>query len=143
MEICLDLGRAAAERGETPVGALVARGAELVAKAEEATRRLSDVTAHAEVLAIRQAALAVGSIDLEGCDLYTTVEPCVLCSYAIRRSGIARVVYGAPAGTLGGVSSTHAILVEPSISGFAAPPVITKNVRLGECLALLADGRRG
>jgi len=137
MRQCLGIGSEAARRGETPVGAILVREGKVFTSAEEATRSNMDVTAHAEVLAIRKATEALGSMDLTGCTLFTNVEPCILCSYAIRRTRIDRVVIGAPTGSLGGGSSEHPILIESDIPGFGDPPEITEGVLLAECLALL------
>ena len=137
MRKCIEIGGGAARAGEAPVGAIVVRDSRLVAQAGEEVKATVDVTAHAEIVAIRRASRAEGALDLSGCTLYTNVEPCVLCSYAIRRVSIERVVIGAPTGALGGVSSDHPILTEPGIPGFGAPPSITQGVLLGECTALL------
>ena len=139
MRKCIEIGRSAARAGEAPVGALVVRGSRVVAQAGEEVKATLDVTAHAEVLAIRRASRTVAALDLGGCTLYTNVEPCIVCSYAIRRVSIERVVIGAPAGALGGVSSHHPILAEAGIPGFGAPPSITQGVLLEECTALLEN----
>jgi len=137
MRKCIEIGGRAARVAEAPVGAIVVRESRLVAQAGEEVKTTLDVTAHAEVVAIRRASRSMGTLDLSRCTLYTNVEPCVLCSYAIRRVSIARVVIGAPAGALGGVSSDHPILTEPGIPGFGAPPSFTQGVLLRECTALL------
>ena len=92
-----------------PVGALVARDDEVVARAGNARERERDPTAHAEILALRQAARAVGSWHLEGCTLYVTLEPCAMCAGALVLARIDRLVLGAPdpkagfAGSLGDI----------------------------------------
>ena len=136
MRQCIEIGRRAARAGEAPVSAIVVRDDRVVAEAGEEVKATLDVTAHAEVVAIRRASRAIGALDLSGCTLYTNVEPCVLCSYAIRRVSIERVVIGAPTGALGGVSSHHPILAEPGLRGFGAPPSIVQGVLLDECTAL-------
>ncbi len=136
MRQCIEAGRRAALKGEPPVGAIVLCTGRVLAEASEETRSRIDVTAHAEVLAIQKATEALGSIDLHACTLFTNVEPCVFCSYAIRRTGIGRVVIGAPTNVLGGINSNHPILVDSEIPGFSAPPRITEGVLLEECLAL-------
>ena len=95
MSAALDQARAAAQAGEVPVGAVVIRAGEVIAAAHNAPRGLCDPTAHAEVLAIRAAALALGSERLEGCDLWVTLEPCAMCAGAISHARLARVYYGA------------------------------------------------
>ena len=102
MRRCLALASSAADAGETAVGALIVRGDSVIAEGTESTRRLLDPSAHAEVVALRAACQREGTLVLAGCELYTTVEPCVLCAYAIRRTGITRIVYGIAAGEAGG-----------------------------------------
>ncbi len=141
MRRCLELGRAALAAGETPVGALVLRGGAVVGEGREETRTLLDPSAHAEVQAVRAACRNLGSADLSGCTLYTTVEPCVLCAYVVRRTGIGRVVYGVPAGQAGGATSRYAILTDLELAGWPAPPEILPGVLAEECLALLRERR--
>ena len=96
MTLAMEEARAAQARGEVPVGAvLVAPNGEIAARAGNRTRELNDPTAHAEVLAIRQACHALGSERLIGYDLYVTLEPCPMCAGAIAASRIARLYYGA------------------------------------------------
>ena len=103
MDVALSEARAAAERGEVPVGAaLIAPDGTVVAQAGNRTRELSDPTAHAEVLVIREACAAIGSERLGGYDLYVTLEPCAMCAAAIAAARIRRVYYGASAPKSGG-----------------------------------------
>ncbi len=95
MRAALDAARLAADEGEVPVGAVVTLDGELIAKAANAPRRLLDPTAHAEMLAIRAAAQALGRDRLEECDLWVTLEPCAMCAGAIAHARIRRVYYGA------------------------------------------------
>lgn len=138
MRRCLDLARAALEAGETPVGALVLRGSVILGEGREETWSLLDPSAHAEVQAIRAACRTLGSTDLSGCTLYTTVEPCVLCAYVLRRTGVSRVVYGIPAGQAGGVTSRYAILADSELARWPALPEIVAGVLAEECRALLS-----
>jgi tRNA(adenine34) deaminase len=142
MRRCLSLGRAALEAGEIPVGALILRGDEVLGEGQEEVRALLDPSAHAEVQALRAACRKLGSTDLSGCTLYTTVEPCVLCAYAVRRAGVSRVVYGVPAGQAGGLTSWYAILADPDLTGWPAPPEVIAGVLAEECRALLAERTR-
>ncbi|MDX1578152.1 MAG: nucleoside deaminase [Gemmatimonadota bacterium] len=97
MERALELARAAAARGEVPVGAVVLDPeGELLAGEHNRREELGDPTAHAEVLALREAAGRVGSWRLEGCSLYVTLEPCAMCAGAAVLARIATLVYGAP-----------------------------------------------
>ena len=95
MILALEQARIAAEAGEVPVGAVVVKDGVVVAAAYNLTRTIPDPTAHAEVVAIRRAAEALGQERLEGCDLYVTLEPCAMCAGAIAHARIARLYYGA------------------------------------------------
>jgi cytidine deaminase len=103
MDQALDEARAAADRGEVPVGAVVVRRGVVLAAAGNRTRELNDPTAHAEVLAIRAACAAVGLERLIGANLYVTLEPCPMCAAAISNARIARLYYGAADPKSGGV----------------------------------------
>lgn len=95
MDIALDEARAAGGAGEVPVGCVLVRDGEVVARAGNRTLAGRDPTAHAEILAIRAAAQALGSERLTGCDLYVTLEPCAMCAAAISFARIRRLYYGA------------------------------------------------
>ena len=140
---CLELAQEALDKGETPVGALIARGAEILGEGRENSRALFDPSAHAEVEALRAACTRERSLQLAGCTLYTTVEPCVLCAYALRRAAIARVVYGIPAGQAGGVTSRYAVLTDTSLQRWPPPPEIRGGVLAAECLEILKRPRPG
>lgn len=137
MRRCLVLARQALARGEVPVGALVVAAGRILGEAGEATRTRHDHTAHAEALALTAACGAVQAMTLEGATLYSTVEPCLLCGYVARAARVARVVYGVPAGRLGACTSTYALLRDPSVAGWIAPPAVTAGVLADECRALL------
>ncbi|WP_209001484.1 nucleoside deaminase [Stappia indica] len=95
MDLALDEARAAAARGEVPVGAVLVRGGEILAADGNRTLELSDPTAHAEILVMRRAAAALGSQRLPDCDLYVTLEPCPMCAAAISFARIRRLYFGA------------------------------------------------
>lgn len=106
MDVALAEARAAATRGEVPVGAVIVSPAgELVAQAGNRTRELSDPTAHAEILAIRCACAAIGSERLIGHDLYVTLEPCPMCAAAISFARVRRLYWGASDPKGGGVEN--------------------------------------
>lgn len=113
MGIALAEAKAAAAAGEVPVGCVVVRDGEVLAKAGNRTLRDRDPTAHAEVLALRAAAKAVGSERLTGCDLYVTLEPCTMCAAAISFARIRRLYFGA--------SDPKGGAVESGVRFFAAP----------------------
>jgi tRNA(Arg) A34 adenosine deaminase TadA len=95
MALALEEAAAAARRGEVPVGAVIASGSTVVAKAGNRTRELSDPTAHAEMLAIREACRKLASERLTGHDLYVTLEPCAMCAGAISFARLRRLYFGA------------------------------------------------
>jgi tRNA(adenine34) deaminase len=104
MDLAFEEAEAAAARGEVPVGAVVADGeGRIVARAGNRTLELKDPTAHAELLAIREACAALGTERLIGCDLYVTLEPCPMCAGAISFARLRRLYYGAPDEKGGGV----------------------------------------
>jgi tRNA(Arg) A34 adenosine deaminase TadA len=95
MAIALEEARAAAARGEVPVGAVVVEGDTILGRAGNRTRERRDVTAHAEIEALRAAAIVAGNERLAGADLYVTLEPCPMCAAAISFARIRRLYYGA------------------------------------------------
>ena len=115
MDLALAEARAAAERGETPVGAVIVDPAsgEVLAKDGNRTRELSDPTAHAEILVIREACRKARSERLPGLDLYVTLEPCPICAGAIAAARIARLYYGAPDPKSGGIEQGPRIFSHP------------------------------
>ena len=113
MQMALDEARAAQDRGEVPVGCVIVRDGEVIASAGNRTLADRDPTAHAELLALRTAAAAVGSERLADCDLYVTLEPCTMCAAAVSFARIRRLYFGA-ADPKGGA-------VEHGVRFFAAP----------------------
>jgi cytidine deaminase len=113
MAAALDEARAAAARGEVPVGAVVVRDGQIVARAGNRTRELNDPTAHAEVLAIREACQLSGSERLPGHDLYVTLEPCPMCAAAISAARLDRLYYGAGDPKSGGVAVGARVFSHP------------------------------
>ena len=105
MDLALAEARAAAARGEVPVGAVIVRDGEVLARAGNRTREFNDVTAHAEILAIRQAAEKLGSERLIEADLYVTLEPCTMCAAAISFARLRRLYFGAEDEKGGAVTS--------------------------------------
>jgi tRNA(adenine34) deaminase len=95
MRLALEEARSAAAGGDVPVGAVIVRGDEILAKAGNAREREQDTTAHAEILALRRASRAVGSWHLEGCALVVTLEPCAMCAGAVVLARLDRLVFGA------------------------------------------------
>lgn len=114
MVAALAEAKRAGERGEVPIGAVVVADGRIVASAGNETRALNDVTAHAEILAIRRAAEAVGDERLSGADLYVTLEPCTMCAAAISFARIRRLYYGAEDPKGGGVDNGVRFYTQPT-----------------------------
>jgi tRNA(adenine34) deaminase len=138
MRRCLELARQAAATGDTPVGAVVVRNGTIVAEGVESVRARRDVTAHAEIVALRAASERLGTIDLSGCTLYTSVEPCVMCAYAIRLARIDAVVCGARVDSAG---RGLAALADAALLPTRATPSIVRDVLADECVAALRQAR--
>lgn len=135
MDAALAEARAAADRGEVPVGAVVVDPeGRIVAQAGNRTRELSDPTAHAEVLAIRAACAARGSERLPGHDLYVTLEPCAICAGTIAAARLARVYYGASDPKSGGVAHGARVFSHPQAHH---QPEVYDGIAAGEAEALL------
>lgn len=114
MRRALDLAAEAAAAGEVPVGAVITRGDELIAEARNAMRGNLDPTAHAEMVAIRAAAEALGQSRLDGCILWVTLEPCAMCAAAASLARIDRVTFGAEDAKGGGVIHGARIFAQPT-----------------------------
>ena len=142
MPLALSEARAAAARGEVPVGAVITRGDEVIAQAGNRTRELSDPTAHAEILAIRAACAALGSERLEGWSIWVTLEPCAMCAQAIAHARLARLHFGAADPKSGGVLQGARVFAHPQTHH---RPEIHDGIDGEACAALLRDffaGRR-
>jgi len=116
MEAALAEARAAAERGEVPVGAVVVLQNEIVARAGNRTIGDCDPTAHAEILALRDAAKTMGNYRLLGASLYVTIEPCAMCAGAMIQARVERLFYGADDAKGGAVRSCFAVFDHPSLN---------------------------
>jgi len=134
MAAALEEARAAALRGEVPVGAVVVSGDRVLARAGNRTREQADPTAHAEMLAIREACRATGSERLTGCDLYVTLEPCPMCAAAISAARIGRLYYGAADPKSGGVAVGARVFSHPQCHHV---PEVYDGIGAGEAEALL------
>ncbi len=136
MSRCLQLATAAKEGGNTPVGSVLVREGRIIAEAREGDNLLPVPMAHAEAVAIVKALSQIKEKDLSECVLYTTVEPCFMCAYLIRKTGIREVVFGMRTDGVGGYSSDYPFLVADNITKWSAIPVITEGILKDECGAL-------
>ncbi|MEP6944624.1 MAG: nucleoside deaminase [Acidobacteriota bacterium] len=133
MRHCLKLARGAFEAGDAPVGCLIMLDGKVISDGIESVKARNDPTAHAEIVAVRDACEKVRTLDLSRATLYTNVEPCVMCSFAIRQAGIGTVVYGLDNLQVGGASSRFAVLTDPLFPAKNAPPKRLAGVLATEC----------
>lgn len=136
MQIALEEARGAATRGEVPIGCAIVRNGEIIARAGNRTVADKDPTAHAELIAIRAAAVALGSERLTDCDLYVTLEPCAMCAAAMSFARLRRLYFGA-ADPKGGA-------VEHGVRFFASAtchhrPEVYGGINESDCAELLRD----
>lgn len=136
MGVALDLAREAATLGEVPVGAVVVKDGEVVGRGCNQPIGRHDPTAHAEVMALRDAAARLGNYRLPGCELYVTLEPCAMCIGAIFHARIDRVVFGARDPKTGAAGSVIDLFAEERLNHHAE---IVGGVRAGECGTVLSD----
>jgi tRNA(adenine34) deaminase len=141
MRRCIELARQAIATGDTAVGSLIVDGDELVSEGVEAVRARHDATAHAEMEALRTAFARRRSHDLTGCTLYTSVEPCIMCAYAIRLARISLVVCGARGGDEGQAVSGHLVLIDERVAPNRPPPLVLRDVLVQECQSVRDEGR--
>ena len=134
MRLALNEARRALEHDDVPVGAVVLRDGHVIASRHNERQLAADPTAHAELLALRDAAAAVGGWRLDDCTLVVTLEPCVMCAGAIVNARVAHVVYGATDSKAGAVGSLYDILGDARLNH--RPPV-TRGVSADECGDLL------
>ena len=136
MRQALEQARAAAACGEVPVGAVVVRNGQIIGRGRNSPLSALDPTAHAEVLALREAAQALGNYRLDGCTLYVTLEPCAMCSGAMLHARVDTVVYGAAEPKTGAAGSVLNVFGYSEINHQTQ---VLRGVLAEECTALMAD----
>src|SRR6476659_8067250 len=136
MEQALEQARLAAVAGEVPVGALVIKDGKILGLGQNRNLRENDPTAHAEIIALRQAAAAVGNHRLTGCAMFSTIEPCSMCAGALIHARIARLVYGATDPKAGAAGSVLSVINHPSLNHQME---VTAGVLASRCSGILQD----
>jgi tRNA(adenine34) deaminase len=136
MRLALDEAARALTHGDVPVGAVVIRDGEVIAQRHNERELAQDPTAHAELLALRDAAKAIGSWRLDDCTLVVTLEPCVMCAGGAGAARIGRLVCGAVDLKAGAVGSLYHVLADPRLNH---EPPVTWGVLADECAALLTE----
>ncbi len=116
MQLALDLAREAANNGEVPVGAIIVKNGVVIGRGSNAPIALHDPTAHAEIIAMRQAAAVLGNYRLVDCTLYVTLEPCAMCSGAIQHARITKLAFGASDPKTGACGSVVNLMNEPKLN---------------------------
>jgi tRNA(adenine34) deaminase len=135
MEMALEEARVAADEGEVPVGAVVVVGGRIAGRGRNAVERLSDPTAHAEILAIGAASRSLGVPRLTGGTIYATMEPCPMCAGAIVQARLDRLVYGASDPKAGYAGSLGNIVDDPALNHRVA---VTSGLLADDCAALVS-----
>ena len=136
MRIALEEAKIAAANGDVPVGAVVLRDGEVIARRHNEREASNDPTAHAEVLALRAASALLNSWRLSDCTLVVTLEPCVMCAGATQSARIGRLVYGAPNFEAGATASLYNVMSDPRLGH---NPPVEHGVLAEESAALLKD----
>jgi tRNA(adenine34) deaminase len=136
MELALEQARLAAEAGEVPVGALVIKDGKIIGQGHNRNLLDNDPTAHAEILALRQAAARVGNHRLGGCVVFATIEPCSMCAGAMVHARIARLVYGASDPKAGAAVSVLQVLNHPRLNHTIE---VTAGLLAGKCSEILLE----
>lgn len=136
MRQALEQARRAAACGEVPVGAVVVKDGQVIGRGHNSPLSAQDPTAHAEVLALREAARTLGNYRLEGCTLYVTLEPCTMCSGAMLHARVDAVVYGAAEPRTGAAGSVLDVFGYPAINHQTR---VLRGVLAAQCSALMAE----
>ncbi len=136
LRLAIEQAEAAERDGEVPVGALIVQGGEIIARGNNRVVRDSDPTAHAEVVALRAAGIALGNYRLEGCTLYSTLEPCAMCAGAIIHARIARLVYAASDPKAGACGSVLSVMNHPQLNHRVE---VVSGLLAEECGAMLTN----
>ncbi len=143
MKMALEEALAAREAGEVPIGAVVVRDGQAIGRGRNRTIADCDPSAHAEIVALRDAARRIANHRLVGCELYATVEPCAMCAGAIVQARIARVVYGCPDPRAGAVRTLYQIADDPRLNHRAEIVAGVMAEESAEMLRAFFQARRG
>lgn len=136
MRRCIELARIALQRGNTPVGSIIVLEGNIIGEGFETLPASNDILGHAEVIACKDAVARTGSRSLVGTSLYSTAEPCFMCSYVIRECEISQVVYAVDSPGIGGATSNHPILTDETIANWGNAPGIVTGVLHEDCVRL-------
>lgn len=136
MSTAIEAAKTARDNGDVPIGAVIVHQGQIIAKAYNQREQLNDPTAHAEIIALTQAAAALGSWRLDGCTIYVTLEPCPMCAGALVLGRLDRLVYGCDDPKTGAVKSLYNIVQDERLNHRLE---VTSGVLVEECAALLQE----
>jgi tRNA(adenine34) deaminase len=136
MQLAIEAAKIAEDNGDVPIGAVIVKNDKIIAKAYNQREQLQDPTAHAEIIALTQAAAAVENWHLDGCTIYVTLEPCPMCAGALVLSRIDRLVYGCDDPKSGAVKSLYNIVTDDRLNHRLE---VTSGILADECAKLLQD----
>ena len=133
---CIELAGIAKGQGESPVGAILVKNGQILAEGIESGKGKNDITCHAEIEVIRNLKQKAGVADLSEYTMYTTHEPCIMCSYVIRHHKISTIVWSISSGDIGGYNSAYPILKDNTIKKWGNAPTVIEGILKEECLKL-------
>ena len=139
MKKCIALGEEAMIKGNPPVGSIIVRGDQIIGEGLEEAKSAKDITKHAEIEAINSVIQNTELKNLKGCILYTTHEPCIMCSYALRHYNVETIVYGTSVDFVGGITSDFDIMMTSKVPSWGNPPKIVNDILKQECDNLSID----
>lgn len=133
MQKCIGLAKIALENGESPVGSIIVSEGKIIGRGIEAGKATNDITKHAEILAVQDAIIQGFGTQLSNATLYTTHEPCIMCSYVIRHYKIPRIIFGLSVDFIGGATSDFKVLQTEDVPKWGAKPEVIGGVCEEEC----------
>lgn len=139
MKRCLALAKTALENGNPPVGAIIVLDGKIIGEGIESGKSTGDITNHAEIMAVRDALKNGHSDHLHLSSMFTTHEPCIMCSYLIRHHRISEIIFGSAVPLVGGLTSTFKILETEDVPKWGNKPTIISGICQDECNALTAQ----
>ncbi|MNY20578.1 tRNA-specific adenosine deaminase [compost metagenome] len=136
MNKCIELAKVAKLNGDSPVGSVLVLNGEIVGEGIEGGKTFKDITLHSEIEAVRNARAFLQTHDLSDCIMYTTHEPCIMCSYVLRHHQINTIIIGLASGDIGGFSSQYPLLKDETIKKWKKPPTLVFGILEEECKQL-------
>jgi len=136
MKKCIELAKIARLKGDSPVGSILVKNGKIVGEGIEGGKTFKDITFHSEIEAVRNARELLQTADLSDCIMYTTHEPCIMCSYVLRHHQINTIIIGVASGDIGGFSSQYPLLKDQTIQKWNTAPTVIFGILEEECKQL-------